>query len=180
MTLAGSLAIATPKLDATPFSRAVVLVIQHNNQGAFGVVLNRPANEQIKRVWETMTGTVNDSYRNISLGGPFSGPVFALHQSENLGDHQVQCGLFFSASKESLQKLARIRCAYRIFFGAAAWTRGQLEGEIDEGAWIICPATEEIIFANPDSQWENAIRHFGREMWRALGIRHFPSSPLNN
>ncbi len=180
-SFSGSLAIASPALDESDFARAVVLLMQHNQDGAFGAVLNRPPNEEIKRAWTTLTGNVNDSQRNISLGGPCNGPVFALHQQAELGDQQVQCGLYFNATKEGLLKLAQeAETPYRVFFGAAAWVPGQLEQEIERGAWWIAPATDETIFCAPAYQWAFAVRHYGRLAWNSLGVHGFPREPGAN
>ena len=155
--------------------------MQHNDQGAFGVVLNRPANEQIKRAWSNLTGNVNDSQRHISQGGPFAGPVFALHQQANLGEQQVQNGLYFSTTKESLLKLAtEAQAPYRIFFGAAGWAPGQLEQEVQRGIWLMIPASQATIFCDPDIQWDLAIRQYGRNAWESLGVTGFPCNPQAN
>lgn len=234
---AGYLAIASPALDHSDFARAVLLLMQHNEQGGFGVVLNRPANEQIYRAWAELTGEPKSSNDpaaradaetllpetawpteplaehlpsalpgsppmpasaddfppqpganqgprpkpHLSLGGPLAGPVFALHRRAELGEQQVQAGLYFSASKERLVKLAHEEAGpYRIFFGAAGWGPGQLELEVERGIWHMLPATDDVIFCDPDHQWDLAIRRFGRYLWEELGVRGFPAQSEAN
>ncbi len=182
MHLAGDLVIATPKLNETPFSQAVVLIVQQNETGTFGVVLNRPANEQVKRLWRTMTGYANSTAEQyISLGGPLSGPVFALHQDIDCSEQKVECGLYFATSPQNLKKLAsESTMPYKIFFGAVAWQNGQLEQEIDSGAWVSCGGSKELIFADSEFQWELSLRNYGRHLWKSIGIVNFPRNPEHN
>ena len=182
MHLAGDLVIATPKLNETPFSQAVVLIVQQNDTGTFGVVLNRPANEQVKRLWRTMTGHAKSTAEQyISLGGPLSGPVFALHQDIDCSEQKVECGLYFATTPQNLKKLASESTRpYKIFFGAVAWQIGQLEQEIDSGAWVSCGGSKELIFADSEFQWELSLRNYGRHLWKSIGIVNFPRNPELN
>jgi putative transcriptional regulator len=179
MNLAGDLIIATPQLDQTQFSQAVVLIVQQNETGTFGVMLNRPANEQVKRLWRTISGHTNArAERNISLGGPLSGPVFALHQDIACSEQKVECGLYFATTPQNLKKLvAESTLPYKIFFGAVAWQNGQLEKEIDSGVWFSCVGSKELIFADSEFQWELAVRNYGRRLWEFLGITNLPRNP---
>lgn len=182
MHLAGDLVIATPQLNETPFSQTVVLIVQQNETGTFGVVLNRPANERVKRLWRTMTGYSHSAAEQyISLGGPLSGPVFALHQDIDCSEQKVECGLYFATTPQNLKKLAcESTMPYKIFFGAMAWQNGQLEKEIDSGAWVLCGASKELIFADSEFQWELSLRNYGRHLWRTVGIVNFPQNPELN
>jgi putative transcriptional regulator len=179
MNLAGDIVIASPRLSDSPFRQTVVLIVQQNDTGTFGVVLNRPANEQVKRLWRTMTGQTNRvAERSISLGGPLSGPVFALHQDVACSEQKVECGLYFATSPQNLKKLvAESTLPYKIFFGAVAWQNGQLEKEIDAGVWLSFGGSKDLIFADSEYQWELALRDYGRSLWRAVGIDHFPDDP---
>ncbi len=182
MNLASELIIATPQLNETPFSQAVVLIVQQNETGTFGVVLNRPANEQVKRLWRTMTGYPrSESENHISLGGPLSGPVFALHQDAECSEQKVECGLYFATSPRNLKKLAtHAKRPYKIFFGADAWQVGQLEAEMEAGAWVSCDSSKELIFASHEFQWELSLRNYGRSVWQSIGIGRFPVNPELN
>lgn len=182
MKLAGDLIIATPQLNESPFSQAVVLIVQQNDTGTFGVVLNRPASEQVKRLWRTMTGYSHSEAENhISLGGPLSGPVFALHQDIECSEQKVECGLYFATSPQNLKKLAKdATLPYKIFFGAVAWQTEQLEKEIDAGAWVACSGSKELIFADSEFQWELSLRNYGRNLLKSIGINQFPKNPELN
>lgn len=182
MNRTGDLVIATPQLHESAFSQAVVLIVQQNDAGTFGVVLNRPANEQVKRLWRTMTGNVNfAAERSISLGGPLSGPVFALHQDIDCSEQKVECGLYFATTPHNLKKLAAESTRpYKIFFGAVAWPTEQLEQEIDSGIWVSCGGSKELIFADPEFQWELSLRNYGRHIWKMIGITNFPRDPQLN
>jgi putative transcriptional regulator len=178
----GKLIIATPKLNETPFSQAVVLIVQQNDTGTFGVVLNRPANDHVKRLWRTITGCPRSPSEDyISLGGPLTGPVFALHQDSGCSEQRVDCGLYFATSPKNLRKLAlEATRPFRIFFGAVAWQEGQLEKELESGVWVACTGTKDLIFADAQFQWELSLRSYGRELLASIGIDRFPANPEHN
>jgi putative transcriptional regulator len=182
MYRAGDIIIATSKLNATPFNQAVVLIVQQNETGTFGVVLNRPATEQVKRLLREIIGArCTEAENHISLGGPLSGPVFALHQDIDCSEQKVECGLYFATSQQNLRKLAtEATRPYKIFFGATAWQSDQLEKEIEEGVWVTCNGNKELIFADSDEQWELSLRRYGRELWHSVGITRFPANPELN
>jgi putative transcriptional regulator len=180
--LTGDLIVATPRLAQTEFDQAVVLIMQQNESGTFGVVLNRPAGEPVKRLWRTMTGYPrSEAEDHIALGGPLSGPVFALHQDADCSEQKSDCGLYFAITPHNLKKLAvRATLPYKIFFGAVAWQNGQLERELEDGVWVRCGGKKDLIFADPTFQWELALRNYGRELWQSIGIHHFPRDPQLN
>ena len=179
--LTGHLLIATPALDTTPFERTVVLVIQQNQQGTFGAVLNRPADEGMQIAWQSISGRRIGSDRNILAGGPVGGPVFAIHQDPNIAEFQIDEGLYFAAKSQSLKSLVNGQDKYKVFFGAAGWTTGQLEREISEGNWIHFPVTSNVIFKSDNLTWTSAFREFGRQtIATVVGIKNFPADPTLN
>ena len=80
----GNLLIASPYLHSSPFDKTVILLIQHNNDGSFGVVLNRAADESARDAWRELTGL--DVGSRIVAGGPVGGPVFAIHKSAAMAE----------------------------------------------------------------------------------------------
>ncbi len=78
-SLQGYVLVASPHLLDSNFLRSVVLIIQHNDQGAFGVVLNRPTNNTIAQLWGLVSQTPCDNPSPVYVGGPVPGPLVAIH-----------------------------------------------------------------------------------------------------
>ena len=159
----GKFLIAAPELRDPNFTRSVVLVAEHNEQGAFGLVINRPAALEVAKLWEVISGTRVESHAKAHLGGPVeSSAVFLLHSCDDLAggaDPIVpgvwlgnETGLFASLiereaeiAKSALPGL--VRPIYRAFCGYSGWGEGQLDSELESGSWIVQPATPELVFA---------------------------------
>ena len=176
--LLGQLLVATPSLSGNTFQKTVVLVLQHNNQGTFGVVLNRPANDEMRQAWENATGQHPDE-QCVVQGGPVGGPVFAIHQHESIGEVAMPGGIFVSADAKSLRQLTeQTDDRYRIIFGVASWQVGQLQDEIDDGVWYTIMADADEIFDDANWMWEKALRRYGEEVTcDVFGLESLPTNP---
>ncbi len=181
-SLQGKLLVASPQLTDTRFERSVVLVMQHDQRGSFGVALNKPAGDKVKTAWEKLTGTENTDQRSIVSGGPLKGPVFAIHQLPSLGDAAMPGGLYVSAQVNKLQQLmSQIEKPYRIVVGIAGWQQGQLLAELESGCWYLLPADAETVFDDPEWMWETCLQECGRQQIAdILGYDDFPDDPTNN
>lgn len=177
----GTLLVASPALKGTVFQKAVVFVLQNNADGIFGVVLNRPANEEIKVEWHKMVGS-DFSDRFIVQGGPIGGPVFAIHQEQQLAEMEIPGGIFVSAGSEKFQQLVENETAsYRIVFGVAGWPLGQLQDEIEDGLWFTLDGDADQVFDDPTWMWERSLRRYGQQLiCDMVGVKHLPASPLLN
>ena len=80
MSLQGQFLVASPHLGDGNFNRSVVLIIKHDDDGAFGLVLNRPTGNTVGDVWRMVTEQELDCDRPIYLGGPVQGPLVCLHR----------------------------------------------------------------------------------------------------
>lgn len=178
---AGSFLVATPSLQSSPFEQTVVFVIQHNKHGTFGVVLNRPADHELKTAWQLMSGSRSDD-PCIMQGGPIGGPVFAIHQEKTLAELEMPGGICVSADKQVLDRLAQHHEAdYRIVFGVAGWQFGQLSDEIRQGIWFNVEADPQHLFDEPDFMWEDFLRQYGRQVLEEIvEPRHIPDNPWLN
>ena len=181
-TLSGHLLVASTELPDPNFAQTVVLVVEHDENGALGVVLNRPSNYTLKEIWEQVTDQACDSEQPLNLGGPLVGPLMAVHTVDFIADKGILPGVYFSTDKDSLLKLVgQNHQPYRIFTGYSGWGKGQLDGEVANGDWLVTPATVESIFAGGDDPWEVAVRDIkDQELIRALRIRHVPVDPSAN
>lgn len=177
----GSFLVASPALRGSPFEQTVVLVLQSNREGTFGVVLNRLANEEIRLAYQQITGSEPDE-QSIVHGGPIRGPVFALHQKPDLGELEVIGGVFVSSTSEDLRLLSdQDETGFRIVFGLTGWRPGQVIQEINEGLWLRLEANAEAVFSDPTRMWEKSFRRYGREQLRdVVGLDRFPDDPSLN
>lgn len=175
--------VASPYLEDPNFVRTVVLLIQHSEEGAFGVVLNRALSKTVQELWADVSEEPCDNDHPIHLGGPVEGPLLALHDREEWGEVEVVPGVYFSAQKDHLEKLVaenEERCL--LFVGYSGWGGGQLEGELEQGAWFTTPAKAEYIFNADDVElWKTVARVVGQSMIRdVLHIKHVPEDPTQN
>ena len=176
----GSFLVATPNLSQTPFEKSVIFVLQHNREGTFGVVLNRPADSRIKTAWQQISG-IKFADQFIVNGGPIGGPVFAIHRDQSLGEMEIPGGIFVSSDREKFSELVDQHSEFRIVFGIAGWKAGQLADEINSGIWFQVDAHPGHVFDDPDRMWEEFIRHYGRQVFsHVLGIHDLPLRPWLN
>ncbi len=181
-SLQGQLLIASRHLLDGNFVKTVILLIQHDEEGAFGVVINRPTCKVVKELWQEVGETGCESEQPVYLGGPVSGPLVALHTHKPSAEMIVAPKVFFAATKENLEVLVRQEnYPYRIFVGNAGWGAGQLENELQQGAWLTMPATAEFVFGTSNDLWETISKRAGKAMLQSiLHLKHIPDDPSVN
>ncbi len=181
-SLRGYLLIASPRLPDANFYRSVVLIIHHDEQGAFGVVLNRLTDNTVGEIWEMVAEQPCDSHQPINLGGPVAGPLMALHTNEACSENEVLPGIHFATHKDHLNRIVRESGhSFRIFSGYAGWAAGQLEGELQVGGWMTLPAEDEYVFGDAEGMWKKASQHVGEGITMPLmGDVDIPDDPSFN
>jgi putative transcriptional regulator len=166
---AGRLLVATPLLGDPNFKRTVVLLVEHElTQGTLGVVLNRPSEIPVGQVLAQWTEIATDP-SVVFKGGPVSpNSAIALAlipgKDEPLGWRALdgapalaRLGLLDLDTPPSV--LAPAIQSLRVYAGYAGWSPGQLETEIEEGAWHVVSAQPGDVFAaNPDALWRTVLR----------------------
>ena len=167
-SLQGHLLIASPELMSPEFFRSVVLLVEHNENGAMGVVLNRPTTSSVDEVLTEARGEAPLRNDPVYLGGPCEGPLMAVHDAPSLGERSVLAGVHFSIETEHIEALAGApEQAVRFFAGHAGWGPGQLEGEREQGAWGVVPASARDVFGPTEDLWQSL--HDWLERARSLG-----------
>ena len=160
--LSGQLLVASRKLRDPNFTRTVVLMLEHNDDGALGVVLNRLADRTVQQVWNTIEAEPCDNQQDLNLGGPVPGPLIALHTSKELADNPVMPGLFMSMQRDAVDQLVRQEeHAFRLYTGNSGWGGGQLEDELRAGGWLTAPASVDDVFDSADELWLRITRRIG-------------------
>jgi putative transcriptional regulator len=162
-SLKGQLLIAGPALVDPNFRRTVVLVGEHNEEGALGLVLNRPSDATIDEAVPELTVLV-DSFAHVHFGGPVQPSaivVLADFADPERAGALVLDSVGFLPAETDPDELGELRQA-RVFAGYAGWGPGQLDVELEEGSWIVEPALPEDIFTDdPEELWADVLRRKG-------------------
>jgi putative transcriptional regulator len=158
-SLRGKLLIAAPALSDF-FARSVVLVIEHTEEGAMGVVLNHPTEVAVGDVVERLAGLAAPT-DVVHVGGPVSpDSVIALGEFEDPGEAaRLVVGDVGLIDPDATEPDLR---ALRVYAGYAGWGPGQLDGELEAEAWIVEPARPEDPFADGDL-WAGTLQRKGGE-----------------
>ncbi len=161
-SLTGQLLVAGPELNDPNFFRSVVLVFQHDDEGAAGLILNRQLPISVEKVASEALQMQFVGDQPLFWGGPVEGPLMALHTRVSLAELQVLPGLFFSMQRPNIQSLLeRGGRDFRIFTGYAGWGAGQLEAELAAGGWLTLAATAEGALGPPEPLWRQACEEIG-------------------
>lgn len=170
-SLKNQLLIAMPNLDDGNFSRTVTYICEHNEQGAMGIVLNRPSELRLSDIFEHMNiDTSSDSRQKVFIGGPVEedrGFVLHSHTDNWASTMQITENISISTSKDILEAMAKGDGPQKTFvaLGYAGWAAGQLEQEIQNNAWLSGPSDEQIIFDTPSEQrWKAAAKRIGVDL----------------
>jgi putative transcriptional regulator len=170
-SLAPAFLVAMPQLLDPNFRRAVVLMIHHDGEGSFGVVLNRPTEitatglcSTLEIEWQGPPG------KEIGWGGPVQPQTGWMLFDENCGVagdevRSVGSGIEFAGSLDVLRRVAQDPPdRFLMLLGYAGWGPGQLESELAEGAWLVAPVDSGVVFdVDADEMWEHVVRSLGIE-----------------
>jgi putative transcriptional regulator len=181
LDLDGYLLVASPRLENNFFAQSVILILHQDEEEALGVVLNRPADETVGRLWEQVSDAPCSNESPVHIGGPSDGPVLALHACADSGEVEVTPGVYLAVERDELEQVVHgDERPSRLFVGAARWDSGQLAQELAAGVWLTVPATQDLVFDAPDGQWRSALRRYGRLFLQSIGIHRVPQDPRVN
>jgi putative transcriptional regulator len=164
-SLKGQLLLDNGRLHGSFFHRAVLLICQHDEDGAFGLVLNRPTD---KTVGDALAAKLPEKIKaqDLFLGGPVQPQALTyLHSDGFLPDANVMPNLNMDHSLENLVELADSFSPtqkFKVFAGYAGWSPGQLDDEMKRDTWLTHPASVELIFSEEKDQlWASILRQKG-------------------
>jgi putative transcriptional regulator len=164
-SLKGQLLLDGGQLVGSFFHHTVVLICQHDPEGAFGLVINRVSEN---KVGEVLVADLPEPLREslVYVGGPVqSGALSYLHAGDLLPDANVMDGLKIGHSVDELVELSETMvepAKIRVFAGYAGWSPGQLDEEMKRAAWISHPASLDLIFhADPQNLWSFVLKKKG-------------------
>jgi putative transcriptional regulator len=163
-SLTGQLLLASPALHDPNFSRAVVLVSMHSEEGAMGVVLNRPSEVTVGEAVPQLEQVVSEQ-EPVYVGGPVQ-PSSIVFLAEFLDPAPAGLLVFgrigFPAPDAGIEELTEATARRRVFAGYAGWGEGQLDAEIDQGDWIAQVALPEDVFTDlPEELWSSVLTRKG-------------------
>jgi putative transcriptional regulator len=170
-SLAPSLLLSMPQLIDPNFSRTVVLLCKHSDEGAFGLVLNRPLVTTGRVVVNLDPPVTPDHDLQVWIGGPVDPErswILLGDESDDDDDRGIPVseGLYLSTSPDLLRRLLEPQpppCA-RLLIGYSGWGPGQLEAELEQSAWLMSDIDRDLVFNTPpDRMWEAAIRRLGAD-----------------
>tara|TARA_B100000609_G_C17079634_1_gene363423 strand:- start:89 stop:652 length:564 start_codon:yes stop_codon:yes gene_type:complete len=182
-SLQGHFLIASPSMDDPNFRQTVMLMVQHDADGALALVLNRPSNLSVQQAWEQVGSSPCKCDGQLGIGGPCQGPIMALHTRKDVGEKQILPGVFLSVEEENVSWLMRrgaeqIKC----YIGYAGWAPGQLEEEIAAGSWKSIPAQLDLVFtAQIEDLWRQVTQTADRDIAYPNLLPHMiPHDPTMN
>lgn len=177
----GTLLIANPFLKDPNFSRTVIFLCEHTEEGSFGFVLNKTFPKKL----EELIPDLNINTFPVYKGGPVqTDALHFLHQYPQFisGGEEVLKNVYWGGNFESLlvsienKEINSTRI--RFFIGYSGWSEGQLNDELKEESWLTVRATRELIFdTKPEDIWKNALKHLGGDYEMMI---NFPIDPQLN
>ena len=161
----GRLLISEPFLADPNFERTVVLLCEHNEEGSFGFIINKPS---IAKVAEMMDD-LNMVDGLVYVGGPVQqDTLHFIHRNATIENavtilDGINWGGDFESLMEKLQSSQLASTDIRFFLGYSGWSPGQLETELEENTWIVCDfVTDELLFdLEPGAIWKKALDNMG-------------------
>lgn len=164
-SLKGQFILDQGKLHGSFFHRTVILICQHDSEGAFGLVLNRAAPN---KVGDALVANLPDRIKEqpLYLGGPVQPQALSyLHKGNFVPDANVLPNLSLGHSLDTLLDLSEAFSSdqqLKIFAGYAGWSGGQLDDEMKRDTWMVHPASLELVFdAKPEKLWQSILRQKG-------------------
>jgi putative transcriptional regulator len=180
-SLRGRVLVATPLIDEPTFYRSVILILAHGEEGALGVVVNRPSDLGVLEVLPEWYGVTAEP-AVLFVGGPVGdGAVICLGRAEGGGpadEHRVVGPVGMIDLEDDPHTVQASVREVRIYGGYAGWSPGQLEQEIAEEAWVVADAEPDDVFApDPDALWTRILQ---RQRGPAAWLANFPPDPSMN
>ena len=179
--LKGQLLLDSGQLSGSFFQHTVVLICQHDAEGAFGLMLNRGTG---KSVGDMIVADLPEALKECPLyvGGPVQPSALSfLYSDPLLPDANVMANLSLGHSIEELVELGEGLSPVRkikMFAGYAGWSPGQLEGEMTRKSWLTYPASLELVFDTaPEELWRNILRRKG---WKYKLLAQAPEDLSTN
>jgi putative transcriptional regulator len=178
-SLRGKLLVASPALIDPNFARTVVLITEHNSEGAMGIILNRPSSTAVEAAVPELAEIAGGE--PVFVGGPVQPEALVLlaeFADLSAAAWIVVADVGLASADRELDELADAVRRGRVYAGYSGWGPGQLETEMDEDSWIVEPPIPSELFPeDPEHLWNNVLARKGGHY--AL-IARMPDDPSMN
>jgi putative transcriptional regulator len=179
-SLRGKLIVASPALLDPNFDRTVVLIAEHGEEGAMGIVLNRASEIEVAEAAPALADVVEPGER-VHTGGPVQPTAVMIVAEFDDTEHAATLVLDrvgFVTADADFDTLGADVSRVRVFAGMAGWGPGQLEAELERDDWIVEPATPDDVFdMDADGLWSAVLERKGGQY--AL-VARMPTDPSLN
>lgn len=177
---AGTILLANEKLQDPNFAESIVLVLEHDDDGTLGIIINRPSRVSLSQLFPDIKHAANDP---VYAGGPV-GVSFGqalVRSTEKLENARpVEGDVYATGEKKVIEKFVSshtIASRFRLYLGYAGWAPDQLEAEIRIGAWTILRRGPAIIFdSEPETLWDRLTRESQMRIAKRTPLAPFWSS----
>jgi putative transcriptional regulator len=176
----GIILISEPSLRDFYFRQSVILLAEHNKEGSFGIIINKPIEARLNEVLKDFP----DLDIPVYLGGPVNtDSLFFIHTKENVDKSlKIIDGLYWGGNIDTIREMMEMKLIQeneiRFFIGYAGWSPRQLEREIREKSWVLSHTSiDEIISRHPEKLWPGYLKSMGSDyaIWA-----NFPADPSYN
>lgn len=174
-SLSGNFLVASPGLDDRNFGQTVVLVCDHTEEGAFGLVVNKVIVESLQSLLLNLNITPGTVDLPVYYGGPVrteQGYTIYSPFRKKYGDLKIGRNIGISSSREILQDIVLGKGPEHYLFalGYSGWSADQLEGELLANSWLVAPVDSDVLFTmRPAERWRSAARLVGIDFNRYSG-----------
>lgn len=168
----GKILISEPFLKDFYFKRSIVLLAEHNEDGTFGLVLNKPTSIKISEIINDESFHVSEEFDcNVFLGGPVkTDSLFFIHTRNDLIENCIKIidGLFWGGDIKLVNHLIEnnilTKNDIRFYIGYSGWEPKQLDQELREHSWVVANTNVDFLLKNPpENLWKNAVKLLGKE-----------------
>ncbi len=183
--LKGKVLIASHDLLDPNFVQSVVLIVQHDENGAMGLIINRALKTTVREAWTQISSVPYPNEDPLYQGGPVEGPLLVLHTNAARGQMEIAGGIWLSSDADSVKSLVDDGVEpLKFFVGYAGWTGMQLETELTQGAWQVAEIDPSLFLTTPLGLWETlqaaAQRALRSNIRPAVDSKFIPPDPSVN
>ncbi len=182
----GRILISEPFLKDFYFKRSIVLLAEHNNEGTFGLVLNRTTDLRLSEILSSPEFKIPAEYDSkIYIGGPVkTDSLFFLHTRSDVIGHSIKIieGIYWGGNIDELGRLMNEKAfkpeEIRFYAGYSGWEPNQLERELKEHSWVVAKTNANFLLKNsPEILWKKAVLNLGEEYKEWI---NYPIDPAMN
>ncbi len=180
--LQGHLLLAAPSMLDPNFERTVILLVHHNDEGALGLVLNKPTPMRVRDALPASVEHGHEVEDVLRKGGPCEGPLMVLHGSAEASQVEVLPGVYFATEQDLVERVMESAEGRTMYFaGYAGWGPGQLEDEIAADAWMVLEGQPDEVFGAGHDTWSRLVRTLAKEaMKQQINPNIVPDDPSLN